>query len=115
MPLICRSSWRAITSARPPGMPLIVFESCVSSISVPICVPEFSSMPVPSDDSRMLFISCCMKIASNCFAAILIAAFGSVAARARSALPEASRSASSAPASPVMDDLLDMPAIVMIR
>ena len=101
-------------------MPLILFAIWVSSISVPICVPALSSMPVPSDDSRMLFISCCMKIASNCFAAILIAAFGSLAARARSALvdpsrnapPDESRNASSAPASPVV---LDMPEIAMIR
>jgi hypothetical protein len=33
----------------------------------------------------MLFISCCMKSASNCFAVSRIAAFGSRAAAARSA------------------------------
>ena len=35
----CRSSWRAIAAARPPGSPLILFAYWVSSISVPSCVP----------------------------------------------------------------------------
>ena len=42
-------------------------------------------MPELCVASRMLFISCCMKSASNCLAVSLIAALGSRAAAERSA------------------------------
>ena len=84
--LIWRSSWRAIASLKPPRKPVILVANCVSSISVPIFVPELSNMPdaIDSCAARMLFISSCMNSASNCLATSLIAAFGSVAARERS-------------------------------
>ena len=82
---IWRSSWRAIAALSPPGRPVILVASCVSSISVPICVPELSSMPDDSVAWRMLFISCCMNNDSNCLAASCTAAFGSRAALARNA------------------------------
>jgi hypothetical protein len=87
-PTVCRSSWRAIASARPPGRPLILTASCWSSISVPSFVPSLSSMPDDAVASRMLFRSCCMNSDSNCFAVSRIAAFGSRAAVARSASTE---------------------------
>ena len=52
---------------------------------MPSCVPELSSIPELIVASRMLFISCCMKSASNCLAVSRIAAFGSRAAAERSA------------------------------
>ena len=109
---IWRSSWRAIAAARPPGRPLILFAYWVSSISVPSCVPEFSSIPELIVASRMLFISCCMKSASNCFAVSRIAAFGSRAAAERSAAIDV--------ASPVPDgddrpDSDEMPLAALIR
>ena len=74
-----------MASASPPGRPVILVAYWESSISVPSCVPEFSSMPLLSVASRMLFRICCMKIASNCLAVSLIAAFGSLTAAVFSA------------------------------
>ena len=51
---------------------------------MPSWVPELSSRPELIVASRMLFISCCMKSASNCLAVSRIAAFGSRAAAERS-------------------------------
>jgi len=82
-------------SERPPGSPVIRFAYCVSSSSVPSCVPPLSSRPEDIVASRMLFISCCMNSASNCLAAALIVAFGSLDARAFSAAALGSRSVSS--------------------
>src|SRR6185295_10768164 len=85
---ICRSSWRAIASVSPPGRPVIFAAYWLSSISVPSLVPSLSSIPELSVASRMLFINCCMKSASNCFAVSRMAAFGSRAAALRSSAIE---------------------------
>ena len=84
-PPIWRSSCLMMAWLSPPGRPVIWLANWVSSISVPILVPEFSSMPEDSVDWRMLFISSCMNRASNCLAAVCTAAFGSRPALARRA------------------------------
>jgi hypothetical protein len=88
-PSICRCSWRAIISLRPPGRPVSFCANWTSSSSVPILVPELSSMPLAIVAWRMLFISSCMNSDSNCLAVSAIAARGLLPALAcseRSAL-----------------------------
>ena len=77
---------------------------------MPSCVPELSSIPELIVASRMLFMSCCMKSASNCFAVSRIAAFGSRAAAERSAAIDVA--SPEAPATPVSDDA---PPAALIR
>ncbi len=77
-----------MASVRPPGRPVIFAAYWLSSISLPSLVPSLSSMPELRVASRMLFISCCMKRASNCLAVSRIAAFGSRAAAVRSSAIE---------------------------
>ena len=79
-----------MASDRPPGRPLSWLAYWLSSISVPICAPAVSSPPRPPPVvvARMLFISSCMNSASNWRAVSRTAAFGSAAARLRSASSE---------------------------
>jgi hypothetical protein len=88
---IWRSSWRAITSDKPPCWPDSLPAHCESSISEPSLVPSLSIMPLACDDSRMVLSSCCMNSDSNCLAASRTTALGSLpAATFRSLMPRAS-------------------------
>ena len=78
---------------------------------MPSCVPELSSIPELIVASRMLFMSCCMKSASNCFAVSRIAAFGSRAAAERSACDRRGVAATG-PTSPASEDA---PLVALIR
>ena len=77
---ICRSSWRAITSDRPPGRPAVLLASWASSISVPSLLPALSISPDAWVDARMVLSSSPMNSDSNCLAASRTAPLGSLAA-----------------------------------
>ena len=72
---------------------------------MPSWLPELSSIPELIVASRMLFISCCMKSASNCLAVSRIAAFGSRAAAERSAAIEVASADDDAMAAPDGDEI----------
>jgi hypothetical protein len=77
---ICCSSCLMMTSDRPPGRPLSWLANCWSSISVPMAVPAFSSMPLDWVVARMHFMISFMKMDSNCLATSRVAALGSAPA-----------------------------------
>ena len=72
-----RASWRAIRSDSPVPLAAICWATCWSSMPRYISCSCESSSPERSVASRMLFITICMKSASNCVATFFTAWRGS--------------------------------------